>query len=245
MANTAIATIDKFILPAVAEGNDFAADEYEDITPAFPRVKIPAGGALAFELPNPEDPDDPTPSKTIEGIIVYQHSANSYWEHSDTNNTPPDCYSMDGVRGKGDPGGVCADCPLNQFGSGEGGNGKACKNMKQLYVLRSGDIIPLQLSLPPTSLKAFREYMNNLRFGGYAPSGVLTQISLKKNESNGNTFSVAAFKRTGVLSAEIAQQSKKYAADIRAQMQQIRQEMAPPAYDAETGEIKGEEESLY
>ena len=245
-ATTAIATIDTFNFPSVTTDTDmFDPAEYEDIAPEFPRVKIPAGGSLAFELPNPDDPDDPMPSKTLEGVIVYQHTANSYWEDSEGSGSPPDCASDDGVTGYGNPGGACANCPLNQFGSGEGGQGKACKNMKNIYLLRDGDMLPLLISLPPTSLKSFRAYANNLRFAGRALSGVKTQISLKKQESGGNTFSVAVFRMAGQLAPEAAAVGRKYSADIRANMQQLHAERhmpvaqynVPAAMDPDTGEL--------
>lgn len=240
MSNTtAIATINEFRFPmAMPDAETFDPAEYEDIAPEFPRVKIPAGGAIAFELPNPDDPDDPLTSKTLEGVIVYQHNANAYWENSESSGTPPDCSSTDGHAGYGNPGGACTGCHLNQFGSGEGGIGKACKNMRNLYLLRDGDMLPLMISLPPTSLKAFQVYANNLRFAGRALSGVKTQISLKKQEGNGNTFSVAVFKMTGTLAPEIAELGRKYAAEMRASIKGSRSEAAAQ------GDVQGVSESV-
>ena len=173
MEQTALTTLETFRLPALGgQAANYDPEEFADIALDFPQVKIPAGGQLSFELPNPLDPDDPTPCKTIEGVIVLQQTANAYWQDSDTTGAPPDCSSDDGVTGYGTPGGLCAACPLNTFGSGEGGKGKACKNMKNLYILQDGSPMPLLLPLPPTSLKAFRQYANNLRFAGLGLSGV-------------------------------------------------------------------------
>ena len=51
-----------FLLPAMVEG-DFSSDEIAEDADglqmmSFQRVKIPAGGALQFEIPT-EDPDNP------------------------------------------------------------------------------------------------------------------------------------------------------------------------------------------
>ena len=66
----------KFLLPAMVEG-DFSRDEIAEDADglqmmSFQRVKIPAGGALQFEVPT-EDPDNPDYTRTLEGIILYNH----------------------------------------------------------------------------------------------------------------------------------------------------------------------------
>ena len=230
--STAIATIDTFRFPTEQSVTDmYDPEEFEDIALDYPRVKIPSGGQLSFELPNPDNPDDPSICKTLEGVVVLQHTSNSYWAHSDTTNTPPDCNSDDGVTGYGNPGGKCASCPLNEFGSGEGGAGKACKNMKNIYLLRSGDMIPLLISMPPTSLKAFKNYANNLRFAGRGFSSVVTVIGLKKQESNGNTYSVATFRSAGPLTSEIAKTAQAFSRRMRESMMAARAEHAMPVAD--------------
>ena len=51
---------------------------------------------------------------------------------------------------------------LNQrvlFGSASNGRGKACKNQRTLYLLRSGEFVPIQISLPPTSLTPYNSFL--------------------------------------------------------------------------------------
>ena len=60
-----------FLLPAMVEG-DFSSDEIAEDADglqmmSFQRVKIPAGGALQFEIPT-EDPDNPDYARTLEGV---------------------------------------------------------------------------------------------------------------------------------------------------------------------------------
>ena len=62
-----------FLLPAMVEG-DFSSDEIAEDADglqmmSFQRVKIPAGGALQFEIPT-EDPDNPDYARTLEGVIL-------------------------------------------------------------------------------------------------------------------------------------------------------------------------------
>lgn len=133
--NAMMETQKGFIMPAMTEtdlsGVDVSED-YEGLRLSFPRVKIPAGGSLQFEIPS-DDPENPDYAKTIEGVILYNHDTCAYWpegsEYDD--NVTPLCSSVDGKTGYGAPGGACAVCALNQYGSVEKGKGKACKNMRK------------------------------------------------------------------------------------------------------------------
>lgn len=210
-----------FILPDVAMG-DFTqeelAEDMDGLRLSFLRVKILAGGALQFEIPG-TDPDNPDYAKTLEGVIVYNHPANAYWpegsEYDD--NTPPLCQSVDGKLGHGDPGGLCADCMNNRFGTGPKGSGKACKNMRNLYLLRSGDYMPIMLALPPTSLRPYNDFVNQaflLRRRGVCSAVV--QIGLRR-ENNGQDYSVATFKKISDFEGEELAKVRAYADQFREQ----------------------------
>jgi len=129
--NTALTERDTFLLPDVATTADFSqeelAEDMDGLNIGFQRIKIPSGGQLQFEIPT-DDPDNPDYSKTLEGVIVYSHNSNAYWAEgqNDDENAPPDCQSVDGKIGTGCPGGLCASCEYNVFGSNPKGKGKAC-----------------------------------------------------------------------------------------------------------------------
>lgn len=98
-----------FLLPAMVEG-DFSSDEIAEDADglqmmSFQRVKIPAGGALQFEIPT-EDPDNPDYARTLEGVILYNHSAYTLWPEGSEydEDTKPLCSSVDGKTGIGEPG---------------------------------------------------------------------------------------------------------------------------------------------
>lgn len=86
--------------------------------------------------------------------------------------TPPDCFSYGGVTP--DPSvatkesDTCAGCPQNQYGSakdattGLAKKGKACANTNRLVLKVEGVELPVLLSLPPTSTKAFNQYLKEL-----------------------------------------------------------------------------------
>ena len=163
--NTMMETKTTFQIPQLLDGDDFTsedlADDMEGLRLSFTRIKIPGGGHLQFEIPS-GNPDVPDYAPYLEGVILYSHNSNAYWpegsEYDD--DQPPLCQSFDGKVGYGEPGGTCADCVLNQFGSDGNNKGKACKNMRMLYLLRSGEYMPIQIALPPTSLMPYTRFVN-------------------------------------------------------------------------------------
>lgn len=200
-------------------GLGLTAEEIEEElggeTPRYPRIKIPAGGVTSFEIQ--QEGDETEMKKTLEGVVVWHHSANAYWISNDTQNTQPDCASLDGKWGTGNPGGPCPACPLNEFGSGEGGKGKACKNMKRLYLLTKDSLFPYALSLPPTSLGKFTDYVSMTLAKGKKVCDIVTTVSLtKKENSAGIAYSQAVFKSVGALDSETMQRSREYRETIKA-----------------------------
>jgi len=219
MANE-LAVVSNYQVPAVEEVGKIFQEEMQGLQFSFDRVKIPSGGGLAFEVPG-DDEENPDMVKEIVGVIVDHYPVNAYWQDKYAGqNNPPNCASMDGVRGTDrDTGEVraCNSCPYNAFGTAEDGRGKACKNMHRIYILRDGELFPLLLTLPPTSLKNFANYLAKRVLGrGKKSCEVVTKISLKKaTSSQGIAYSQAAFSLVGVLPAEIAEKMKMYAEHIR------------------------------
>lgn len=224
--NNAADAYQDFMLPT-ALNSDFSsedlADDMDGLQMTMQRVKIPGGGNLQFEIRS-DDPDNPDYERKLVGVILYHHLANAYWpegsEYDD--NVPPFCQSFDGKQGCGEPGGVCAACAFNQFGSTANGSGKACKNMRQIYLLRSGEYLPLQLSLPPTSLRPFNDFMNLAFVARRRPSySAIVEIGLKRAESGGYTYSVATFRKVRDLEGEGLAAVKSYAANFKEQVKSL------------------------
>ena len=225
MNNESLVERTPFIIPELSDSkftNAELADDMDGLQLSFQRAKIPGGGVLQFEMPG-DDPENPDYVPTLEGVILFNHSANSYWpagsEYDD--NTPPQCQSVDGKMGYGDPGGICETCVNNRFGSDPKGNGKACKNMRMLYLLRNGEMLPIQFSLPPTSIRPYTNFVNSafLLRGRRVCSG-LVQIGLRKVTSNGFTYSVATFKKLRDFEGEELARICAYADSFRDQIKE-------------------------
>ena len=235
----------QFLLPAMTMDSDFTAEELaedmEGMQMNFPRVKIPSGGSLQFEIPT-GDPDNPDYAKTLTGIILFNHPNNAYWPEGNEydDNATPLCFSTDGKLGAGTPGGSCAACAMNQFGSAAEGRGKACKNMRVLYLLRSGELVPLQLSLPPTSLKPFRQFIGQaFSLRRRATYGSLVEISLKKMNNGKDDYSVATFHLLSDLSGAELAQVREYANSFKEQIRNMLQQNAGAAETQASGNVYG------
>jgi hypothetical protein len=82
------------------------------------------------------------------------------------------------------------------------GSGKACRNLKPLYLLTGeGAIMPRQLTISPTSLKAANAYIMDLTAAGYNYRKVKTKIEFFKENAK-DTYMKAKFKKIGVLSEQ-------------------------------------------
>lgn len=202
--------------------SDEIAEQLDGIRIQYPRFKMPAGGSLVFEDPCSEDPENPTYLNEIIGVIVDHFPTNAYWPDNSSQSEPPACASVDGKTGIGNPGGNCKTCPLNEFGSGEGGVGKACKNTRRLYLLRPNELLPVVLNIPATSMKEFDTYLGTkLIARGIHPSTVVTRIKLKKATSkSGDPYAMLTFSMaeqfTGEVAAEIKANCLRYKQQIRA-----------------------------
>ena len=167
------------------------------------RAKVPAGGGSTWEIP---DLDEGTKAvKSLEGIILYFASPRSYWigglDDGDGAG-PPDCSSPDGNIGTGDPGGECATCPLNQFGTATKGEGKACKEKRMLFLLQPNAYLPLLVQVPTMSIRPMNQYMTRLASTGTMYHNVVTGLTLEKSQQRGggNTYSKMVFRKVRSLS---------------------------------------------
>lgn len=207
--------------------------------PDYPTIKIPAGGITSFEVPS-DDPESPEMARTLTGVIVYHHKSNAWWDGDGepVEGQQPDCVSSDGVTGVGRPGGECASCPLNAFGSGEGGKGKACKNTERLYMVMEGSVLPYRINVSPASLKAYRGYKTSQVMKGRKICDIVTEISLKKvTNSAGQPYAECVFRCVGLLDPETKELARKKREEVKVLAQSI---AAAPARDTVAGALEAE-----
>lgn len=176
------------------------------------RVKMPTGGGNFWEVPSI---DGPKAEKVLEGVVVLTKNVRAYWPvamEEGSGSDPPQCASADAVIGVGDPGGSCEACPFAQFGSHRDGRGQACKQMRQLFMLTEASMLPIVLTLSPTSLAAARKYF--MRLASATPPRyyweTTTKVSLEAASSGGNNYSRAVFSLGSALNEVDGAAIKRY-----------------------------------
>ncbi|ADQ04385.1 hypothetical protein Calow_0817 [Caldicellulosiruptor owensensis OL] len=237
-----------FIVPKVSQKvAEAIKEEMKGMQLKFKRIKMPTGGSTVFEIPT-TDPNNPKIEKELVGVIVYHHPMNILWK--DVNNPTPDCYSIDGEKGIGEPGGKCSVCPYNQFGAKKG-RAKACKNIHRLYLILD-KAIPYEFNVPPSSLNNFHEYVQDYSFQGFRSYEIITKITLRKvTNKDGITYAQAIFSMVGVLDEKNKEEMKKFAQSIEQLAQRIpvidnNEETAEETVSAKNNsiDIEGFEEKL-
>jgi hypothetical protein len=168
------------------------------------QITVPAGGGIAWTVQTLDGPDS---VKVIEGVIVARKDQRSYWrdDFEGGGGSPPDCYSLDLEIGIGDPGGSCADCPFAKFGSARGGegSGQACAQTMLLMTITKDELLPKVVVVPPSSLKAMRQYFMRLTSSALPYHAVITRFGLKQTKSGGGiTYSEIVPEMGGRLTPE-------------------------------------------
>ena len=241
--STALAVVDSFAIANRYEGVDpelmaEIQDQMEDLDPesgiACRQIKVPSGGGLAFEVQGEEE-DDAEPMKEIDAVIVFTHRISAYWPGAyggsgDDGSKIPACSSMDGKTAVWTETGelrTCETCPYNQYGSGvdENGNpkkGKACKNMRRLYLMMDGDPNFYLLTIPPTSIKDVNKQLAKILASGVPYTGMIVSLMLEKTKNSaGITYSKVQVKKKGILPVPVAAQVAQLRNQIKKQYQSI------------------------
>ena len=147
----------------------------------LPRIR-PVNGEALWKIPTLEGHQT---AQSIEGVVVFARDTRAYYPGKDITNQPPDCSSMDGITGTAKSGvnlgGECRKCPMAQWESAPDSGGQACKQSKQLFILRGPSLFLEVVSLPPTSLKAVRQFFLKLVTQGVQYHQCILRIDLKES----------------------------------------------------------------
>ena len=175
-------------------------------------IKWPTGGGIMFVVPGPKgERSEPE----IQGVVIHTQSVRAYWSSPDPTAEPPQCSSVDCKVGIGDPGGLCKLCPWSQFGSGKD-NSQACNHKLRMFMIQPAGILPIVISIPPSSIKVARKFFLSLVSAQMPLFSVVIGLSLVKVKSNkGIDYALAEFKVISDLTPEQAEKMKRVADSIR------------------------------
>lgn len=202
-------------------------DELDDLEDAGSidcrRIKLPSGKSKAFEIES-DDENDPDMEKEVKGVILFTHKMNSRWEGDmSAENKIPVCSSWDAKQGVNiDDGTInsCDTCPYNQFA--EDGSGKACKNMRRIYLMRENDSHLYLLTVPPTSLKNIGKKLKKLISTGIPYTKMVVSFKLESAVSkSGIDFAKVNVEKVGVLSDEQWKITKQMRETIKSQYKTV------------------------
>ena len=225
--STALAKVQFAALASAEAAEELAEVILENVGPRgltadqLERLSWPTGGTTFWEVPNTEGGKEPV--KDMVGVVLSFRDVRVYWSKpfSETGGgTPPDCYSDDAVIGIGSPGGVCASCPYNVWGTaindkGEKTRGKACAERRLYLFLRPEDRLPVIINIPPTSLGVATSYGRRLANQVIRISKVVSNFALQKDKSgDGIEFSLLDPKMVRLLTDEEVANLKLYAETV-------------------------------
>jgi hypothetical protein len=215
---TVIASIHQDQYPALSQGTGILKTirfnlNGEAVTPHdLNRIQVPLGGSTIWTVAEGDGAE--TARKVLEGIILRIARRRACWSSSGPSGDPPDCSSNDCLHGLGRPGGSCAACLRNRFGTakkpdGSPGRGKACKETKLLFLLREGCLLPDVVTVPASGLKALRQFQLKL---GLPYWSVLTSLALEKAQNKDRIlYSTIQPSARGALPDDVARQVVAYA----------------------------------
>lgn len=186
------------------------------------RIRVPMGGATSWQVPTLEGPES---AESFSGIILHYKDQRSYWSEAiaeSGGNMPPDCTSGNDLVGKGEPGGDCQTCPYSEWGSrGEGMRGQACRVVRMMFIVRPSDLIPLVLSVPPSSYKLVKGYFLRLASARVPFWGCVTKFGLQSARMSGFDVSQIVPVMETRLSEEEAARMQKVASDLESAFSKI------------------------
>lgn len=177
----------------------------------------------------------------LKGVVVFKQKPKAYFRRG-SDSKLPECSSWDGTTGMVLATGElrrCVSCPLNQWGSGtdEAGNqtrGKACKEMRRLFILLGGYHLPILVSLPPTSIRECDQYFSARLAEGKPDIAAETIIALIPQTGGKYAYAKAKFK----IGADVPPERLMELRDLR-----LRVKEAAQAIKIEVDDYMGDEEA--
>ena len=147
----------------------------------------------------------------IVGIILDSHRINAF---DSEKGRMPRCYSYDGVASDEAAEDIqaryCSKCSKSRFGSaGEGSKAMACKHRRRIIIMQE-DGVPMRITIPPTSLKFYDEYVSKLLTKYKKPIPItmaVTKITLELVE-NDYIYNVVHFELVRLLTVQEWQETK-------------------------------------
>ncbi len=165
-------------------------------------------------------------------IVINWNERRALWPDEEEQSRRPLCTSDDAEHGRGDPGGICDECPYSEWASDSRGNGQACKMTRVLYSLLSHDPdqkLPTRIQIPPSSIPVNRRFFTRLATRGISFYNVVIGLTIKAEDGPRGPYGVVHAKVIRRATEDEVAAVEAYREAIGAQLNRIkvtRQDMA-------------------
>lgn len=200
------------------------------------RIKMPTSGSTTWSIPTARGP---VATNDLDVVVLYTRLQRAYWEPTEgkAKSKLPACSSDDTRIGTAERTldaegheiyGDCETCWYAEWGSKIGPNGQplggqACKLMRPVYFWTIYSPIPMWIAFPPTSLKAWRQYLLDLVAAELSYTAVVTRLELRATENaRGDDYSIVAPHIERDLDQAEADEAATKAAQYRPALSKIR-----------------------
>lgn len=199
------------------------ADYYRKMAEAYASTEQTPSNTISIRNGTMSVGDQPIPANQFAAVILDAVRLNTYYPGNFNPNSiePPRCFAIGRNDAELAPhpdmqkdleffkpqAATCNACPMNEFGSGSNGKGKACTNRRRLLMLLAGtykqtpqglimeprmdpshySTTPfLTMHLPPTSLKGWGEFVRRTAADYQRPfSALVTRVFLTTHPTHG------------------------------------------------------------
>lgn len=119
---------------------------------------------------------------------------------------------------------ACATCPYNRWGSAVGPNGvptrgKACREKRLILFLRDGDVLPVVVAAPPTSIRAVENWKNLLETKGVPLPLAHVTLRVKREQRGDKVFGILQINQNRILSPAEAKELWERVQVVQARVQ--------------------------
>lgn len=211
MTSSTTATPEQATTSSSTDILDLQAELQRDLANMAQTLVAPTGQAIKITAGRWQLPNGKTSIEPLNVIILGWRWINRYYPgvYDPNKIESPACWAVSEIPSTLEPQGGedmqhtdCASCPMNKFGTGANGSGKACRNGARIAMVASdlkSDIVYLDIA--PTSIKSFTEAMAKLESTSTHPLTAIVTVDIDTKVS----YAKAIFTVAGLNGQDLAQ----------------------------------------
>lgn len=138
----------------------------------------------------------------LKGVVLFKQKVRALWKQGEN---VPLCSSLDCITGTDREGNrrPCRGCVWDEWGSAsskdEDRRGKACKEMRRIYLVEKDGFLPILVTLPPTSIGPWDNFCSARATQGISDLAVEVVLRLVPGKTQSFAYSVIQPKNGGKI----------------------------------------------